>query len=62
MDVNIETHFNFFSYFVKSHHHCSGQFFFFIHFLISGTEHPREDNPDLYYWAEITDGTTHTNI
>ena len=34
-------------------------FFFFMHFF-SGTKHPREDNPNLYYWAEITG--LHTNI
>ena len=26
--------------------------FFFISFF-AGTEHPRKDNPDLHYWAEI---------
>ena len=34
-------------------------FFFFMHFF-SGTKHPREDNPNLYYWAEMTG--LHTNI
>ena len=39
-------------------------FFFFsssscMHFF-SGTKHPREDNPNLYCWAEITG--LHTNI
>ena len=29
-------------------------FFFFMHFFFSGTKHPREDNPNLYYWAEMT--------
>ena len=24
----------------------------------NGTEHGREDNPDLYYWAEITEQQT----
>ena len=28
-------------------------FFFFMHFF-SGTKLPREDNPNLYYWAEMT--------
>ena len=36
------------------------QCFHFYTFFISGTEHPREDNPDLNYWAEIT--RQHTNI
>ena len=36
-------------------------FFFFILFFISGTEHPKEDNPDLYYWAEITGQHTQTS-
>ena len=34
-------------------------FFFFMHFF-SGTKHPREDNPNLYYWAEITGLHTQT--
>ena len=33
---------------------------FFVHFFISGTEHSREDNPDLYYWGEITGQHTQT--
>ena len=33
--------------------------FFYIRFF-SGTEHPREDKPDLYYWAEITGQHTQT--
>ena len=39
-------------------------FFYFNSLYISlsqvYTEHPREDNPDLYHWAEITG--QHTNI
>ena len=38
----------------------SSDFFFLYTFFISGTEHPREDNPDLYYWAEITGQHTQT--
>ena len=34
--------------------------FFFMHFFFSGTKHPREDNPNLYYWAEITGLHTQT--
>ena len=34
-------------------------FFFFKHFF-SGTKHPREDNPNLYYWAEMTGLHTQT--
>ena len=38
--------------------------FFFMHFFLciffSGTKHPREDNPNLYYWAEITGLHTQT--
>ena len=34
-------------------------FFFFKHFF-SGTKHPREDNPNLYDWAEITGLHTQT--
>ena len=34
-------------------------FFFFMHFF-SGTKHPREDNPNLYYWAEMTGLHTQT--
>ena len=33
---------------------------FLIHFC-SGTEHRRENNPDLYYCPEIT-GTTHKHL
>ena len=33
--------------------------FFYIRFF-SGTEHPRENKPDLYYWAEITGQHTQT--
>ena len=33
--------------------------FFFMHFF-SGTKHPREDNPNLYYWAEMTGLHTQT--
>ena len=36
------------------------QICFFIYFLFSGTEHPREDKPDLYYWAEIAEQHTQT--
>ena len=32
---------------------------FFMHFF-SGTKHPREDNPNLYYWAEMTGLHTQT--
>ena len=32
---------------------------FFMH-LFSGTKHPREDNPNLYYWAEMTRQHTQT--
>ena len=35
-------------------------FFFFCMHFFSGTKHPREDNPNLYCWAEITG--LHTNI
>ena len=35
-------------------------FFFFYAFFFSGTKHPREDNPNLYYWAEITGLHTQT--
>ena len=31
-----------------------------IHFLILGTKHPIKDNPDLYYWAEISRQYTQT--
>ena len=34
-------------------------FFFFMHFF-SDTKHPREDNPNLYYWAEMTGLHTQT--
>ena len=34
-------------------------FFFFMYFF-SGTKHPREDNPILYYWAEMTGLHTQT--
>ena len=31
--------------------------------FFSGTEHPREDKPNLYYWAEITSNeTTHKHL
>ena len=30
-----------------------------MHFF-SGTKHPREDNPNLYYWAEMTGLHTQT--
>ena len=33
--------------------------FFFMHFF-SGMKHPREDNPNLYYWAEMTGLHTQT--
>ena len=33
--------------------------FFFMHFF-SGTKHPREDNPNLYNWAEMTGLHTQT--
>ena len=33
--------------------------FYFMHFF-SGTKHPREDNPNLYYWAEMTGLHTQT--
>ena len=33
--------------------------FFFMHFF-SGTKHPRENNPNLYYWAEMTGLHTQT--
>ena len=33
--------------------------FFCMHFF-SGTKHPREDNPNLYCWAEITGLHTQT--
>ena len=33
---------------------------FFYAFFFSGTKHPREDNPNLYYWAEITGLHTQT--
>ena len=33
---------------------------FFLCFFFSGTEHPREDKPNLYYWAEITRQHTQT--
>ena len=29
-------------------------------FFFSGTKHPREDNPNLYYWAEMTELHTQT--
>ena len=29
-------------------------------FFFSGTKHPREDNPNLYYWAEMTGLHTQT--
>ena len=34
---------------MKSHLPC-----FFIYIIISDTENPREDKPDLYYWTEIS--------
>ena len=42
------------------HLRASKMFFFFLCIFFSGTKHPREDNPNLYYWAEITG--LHTNI
>ena len=33
---------------------------FYYTFFAPGTEHPREDNRDLYYWAEITGQHTQT--
>ena len=33
--------------------------FFFMHYF-SGTKHPREDNPNLYYWTEMTGLHTQT--
>ena len=33
---------------------------FYILFYFSGMEHPREDKPDLYYWAEIMGQHTQT--
>ena len=36
------------------------EFFFLIDFFITGTLHPREDNQDLYSWAEITGQHTQT--
>ena len=40
----------------------SYEFFLFFSLCIffSGTKHPREDNPDLYYWAEMTGLHTQT--
>ena len=38
---------------------CHKKAFFYIRFF-SGREHPREDKPDLYYWAEITGEHTQT--
>ena len=32
-----------------------------MHFF-SGTKHPREDNPNLYYWAEMTGLHTQTCV
>ena len=34
--------------------------FFIYFFFFSGAEHPREDKPDPYYWAEITGQHTQT--
>ena len=40
--------------------HISDRFIYlFMHFF-SGTKHPREDNPNLYYRAEITGLHTQT--
>ena len=38
----------------------TGDFFFFFMHFFSGTKHPREDNPNLYYWAEMTGLHTQT--
>ena len=38
------------------------EFFFFFMHLFSGTKHPREDNPNLYYWAEMTGLHTHKHL
>ena len=35
-------------------------FSFSLCILFSGTKHPREDNPNLYYWAEMTGLHTQT--
>ena len=35
-------------------------FFGGFYAFFSGTEHPREDKPNLYYWAEITRQHTQT--
>ena len=35
-------------------------FAFFLCIFFSGTKHPKEDNPNLYYWAEITGLHTQT--
>ena len=56
VDTSLQrTHFvgNFFLFFLFFY------YFFFMHFF-SGTKHPREDNPNLYYWAEITGLHTQT--
>ena len=41
---------------------CIFLFFFYLFFMhfFSGTKHPREDNPNLYYWAEMTGLHTQT--
>ena len=39
---------------------CEQNFFFFFMHFFSGTKHPREDNPNLYYWAEMTGLHTQT--
>ena len=44
----------------KLHAHWQEFFFFFFMHFFSGTKHPREDNPNLYYWAEMAGVHTQT--
>ena len=39
---------------------CHIESFVFLMHFFSGTKHPREDNPNLYYWAEMTGLHTQT--
>ena len=43
---------------IKDTQHFASHLFYA--FFFSGTKHPREDNPNLYYWAEITGLHTQT--
>ena len=44
---------------VLKHNHCTNCKFMKV-LCVSGAEHPKEDNPDLYYLGEITGEHTQT--